>query len=77
MKIQVFGPGCIRCKTTYQNVINACSELQIAADISHETDVSKFAEFGIMATPAVLINGKLVVSGKVPTVAELKKIIKS
>jgi small redox-active disulfide protein 2 len=75
MKIQVAGPGCPRCQTTEKNVINACAELNLAADISHIHDVKEFAKLGVMFTPAVIVDGKIVVSGKVPTVGQLKKIL--
>jgi small redox-active disulfide protein 2 len=75
MKIQVAGPGCPRCQTTEKNVINACAELNLAADISHITDVKEFVKLGVRFTPAVIVNGKIVSSGKVPTVEELKGIL--
>lgn len=75
MKIQVAGPGCPRCQTTEQNVINACAELGLAADISHIYDVKEFASLGVRLTPAVIVDGRVVVSGKVPTVEELKKLL--
>ena len=76
MKIQVVGPGCPRCQTTEKNVFNACAELDLAADIVHVRNVSEFAKLGVMMTPAVLVDGKIVVSGKVPTVAELKQLLR-
>jgi len=75
MKIQIAGPGCLRCQTTEKNVINACAELDLAADISHIFDVKDIAKLGIMMTPAVIVDGKVVMSGKVPTVGELKAIL--
>jgi len=75
MKIQIAGPGCPRCQATEKNVINACAELNLAADISHIYDVKEFATLGVRMTPAVLIDGKIVVSGRVPTVAELKELL--
>lgn len=74
MKIQIVGPGCPRCQATEKNVFNACAELNLAADISHVYDVKDFAKLGVRITPAVVVDGKVVVSGKVPTVEELKKI---
>ncbi len=74
MKIQIVGPGCPRCEATERNVFNACAELDLAADISHVRDVRQFAALGVVLTPAVLVDGRLVVAGKVPTVAELKEI---
>ncbi|MGQ9635750.1 MAG: thioredoxin family protein [Bryobacteraceae bacterium] len=75
MKIQIAGPGCPRCQATERNVISACAELNLAADISHIYDVKEFAALGVRITPAVLVDGKIVVSGKVPTVAELKQLL--
>jgi len=74
MKIQVCGPGCKRCMTTEQNVIDACAALNLAADVSHVFEVMEFMKLGVMTTPAVLVDGQIVVSGKIPTVEELKKI---
>jgi small redox-active disulfide protein 2 len=75
MKIQIAGPGCPRCEVTERNVFNACAALNLAADISHLRDVKQFAALGVVLTPAVLVDGKVVVSGRVPTVAELKQIL--
>jgi small redox-active disulfide protein 2 len=75
MKIQIAGPGCPRCEVTERNVFNACAELNLAADISHVRDAKQFAALGVVLTPAVLVDGKVVVSGRVPTVAELKQIL--
>ncbi len=76
MKIQIAGPGCARCQTTEKNVINACAELDLAADISHIYDVKEYAALGVRVTPAVIVDGKIVISGRVPTVEELKKLLK-
>ena len=75
MKIIVAGPGCARCHVTEKNVIDACAALNLAADISHEFDVKSFRNLGVRVTPAVIVNDKIVISGKIPTVDELKKIL--
>lgn len=75
MKIQVAGPGCPRCLTTEKNVFNACAELDLAADITHVFDVRQYAALGVRMTPAVVVDGQVVVSGRVPTVEELKKLL--
>lgn len=75
MKIQVCGPGCKRCTTTEQNVIDACASLNLAADVSHVFDVKEFMKLGVMTTPAIVVDGKIILSGRVPTVEELKKIL--
>lgn len=75
MKIQIVGPGCPRCKETEQNVINACAELNLEADISHIYDVKEYAKLGVKLTPAVIVDGKILISGKVPTKEEIKKLL--
>jgi len=75
MKIQVAGPGCPRCQETEKNVREACSQLNLAADISHVFDMKEFIKLGVLFTPAVIVDGKIVVSGKLPTVEELKKLL--
>ncbi len=75
MKIQVCGPGCARCHATEKNVIEACAQLNLPAEVRHVFDMLKFAVLGVRVTPAVVVDGKIVVSGKIPTVEELKKIL--
>ncbi len=75
MKIQVAGPGCMNCKTTEQRVFNACAELGVDADISHVYDWNEMAKLGVLRTPAVVIDGEIVVMGGVPSVADLKNLI--
>lgn len=75
MRIQIAGPGCPNCVTTEMNVVNACAELDLTADISHVTNISEILELGVMRTPAVVLDGEVVISGSVPTVSELKMIL--
>jgi small redox-active disulfide protein 2 len=74
MKIQIAGPGCPNCQNTERNVVNACAELDFAADVSHVTNIADILDLGVMRTPAVVIDGEVVLSGRVPTVSELKDI---
>ena len=75
MKIQIAGPGCPNCQNTERNVIDACAALELAADISHVTNIADILELGVMRTPAVVIDGEVVISGRVPTVSELKNML--
>ena len=75
MKIQIAGPGCPNCQNTERNVANACAALDFAADISHVTNIADILDLGVMRTPAVVIDGEVVISGRVPTVSELKDIL--
>ena len=56
-------------------MFNACAELDLAADISHVYDVKEVVKLGVRFTPAVVVDGKVVISGKVPRVDELRKIL--
>lgn len=75
MKIQIAGPGCPNCQNTERNVIDACAELDFPADISHLTNIADILDLGVMRTPAVVIDGEVVISGRVPTVSELKDML--
>ncbi len=75
MKIQVVGPGCPRCQMTEKNVINACAALDLDADISHAYDAKEFVKLGVRFTPAVIVDGQIAVSGRIPTVGELKSLL--
>lgn len=75
MKILIAGPGCARCRTTEKIVKDVCSELKLNADISHLYDFKEYLQYGVRITPAIIIDEKVVLSGKVPSPDEVKEII--
>ena len=75
MKIEVIGPGCARCVTTEKNVREAVKQLGIKAEIIKVTNIAEFANKGVMFTPGVVVDGEVKISGKIPTIEELKKIL--
>ena len=75
MEIKVLGTGCSNCKTLEKAVISVLSDLKIEANVIKEEDIQKIMAFGIMKTPGLVINGKVVLSGRVPNSKELKEII--
>jgi small redox-active disulfide protein 2 len=75
MDIKVLGTGCAKCKTLEKKTHQAVSELNLDADIEKVEDIQKIMEYGILHTPGLVINGKIVLSGKVPKVAQLKEIL--
>jgi small redox-active disulfide protein 2 len=75
MEIKILGPGCSRCKTLEKEVINTLAELNIVADVSKVEDIVKIMEYGIMHTPGLLINGKVIMSGRIPSPSEVKEIL--
>ena len=74
-RIQILGTGCPKCKKTYERVEQAVRELGICAEIEKIEDLKAIMNFGIMVTPAVAIDGDVKVSGKIPSVDEIKKYI--
>jgi len=75
MKIEVVGPGCARCVTTEKNVHEALKQLGVNAEVAKLTNVAEFAKKDVMFTPAVIINGQVKISGRIPSVEELRDII--
>lgn len=75
LTIKVYGSGCKGCKSLHQNVIDALAEMNIAADVQYITDMQKIMETGVMSLPALAVNEKIVSSGKVLSVAEVRKFL--
>jgi small redox-active disulfide protein 2 len=75
MKIQILGTGCPKCAKTYENTDQAVRELGLSADIEKVEDLKAIMSFGIMMTPALAIDGKVMMAGKVPSVDEVKRLI--
>ena len=73
--IKVLGTGCSRCKSLEKATVNAVKELNIEANIERVEDIQKIMAYGIMRTPALVINGKIALNGRVPGIPELKEII--
>lgn len=66
VRIQVLGPGCFNCDKMERDVREVLAELEIPGDLSHVTDPSEIAKFGVTGTPALVINGRIVSVGTVP-----------
>jgi small redox-active disulfide protein 2 len=72
MEIKVLGPGCARCEKTEQMVKEAVAEAGLAAEVEKVTDVMKIAGYGVLGTPAVVVDGKVKSVGKIPSKEEIK-----
>ncbi len=77
MTIKVLGPGCVNCRTLESRTREALSQLGLPASLEKVEDVKLIATYGIMRTPGLVIDGKVVFSGQVPTVDKLKEILLS
>ena len=71
LTIKVLGPGCTRCSDLEKLCINVLAENDIDADLQKVTDIKEIAGYGIMSTPALIINEKVMVSGKLPSKSTL------
>jgi len=75
MEIKVLGPGCPKCKTTEKAVIDAVNASGKDIKVTKVEDIIEIMNFGVMRTPAIVVNNKVVLSGKVPSQKELEEII--
>ncbi|HAF30701.1 MAG TPA: thioredoxin family protein [Bacteroidales bacterium] len=75
MEIKVLGTGCPKCKALEKATRDVVAEMQIEANISKVEDIMKIMEYGVMHTPALVVNGKVVLSGRVPSSNEIKELI--
>lgn len=76
MEIKVLGTGCSNCKALYASVEKAIAEEGIEASLVKEEDLMKIMEYDVMRLPALAVDGKVVASGKVLSVAEVKALLK-
>jgi len=75
MEIKILGTGCSNCKALEKSVINALTEMDLSANVSKIEDIQKIMAYGIMRTPGLVIDEKVVLTGRVPAMNELKEII--
>lgn len=73
--LKILGGGCANCKTLYKNAEEAAKNLGVECSFEKVTDFKKIAEYGVMRTPALVIDGKVVVSGSVPSVKEIEGLL--
>jgi len=76
MKIEVLGTGCFTCLMLEAMVKETAARLGLNAEVSHVYDIEEIIERGVMMTPALAIDGKLKISGKLPSKSELERLIK-
>ena len=71
MVIKVLGQGCNNCRELTQRIMDVMSELNLAADLEHVTDIKAIAQYGVLGSPALIINGKVMAVGSVPSKKKL------
>ena len=75
MKIQILGTGCAKCNALTMATEQAAQTLGLPYELEKVTDLKQIMAFGVMTTPALVVDGQVKVSGKVPSVAELKMLL--
>ena len=74
-KIEVLGPGCSRCKETYRVVRQVVETDHLDVDVEKVESMERMIELGLIATPGVAVDGKVVFSGRIPKSEEIRKIL--
>lgn len=74
-KIEILGPGCVRCKETYRVVQHVVEEAGLDVDLVKNESIDRMVELGLIATPAVAIDGKVVLYGRIPKVEEVRAVL--
>jgi small redox-active disulfide protein 2 len=74
-KIEILGMGCAKCNQLESNARKAVAETGVEAEVSHVADLKKIADYKVLFTPAIVIDGVVKASGKISSVEEIKKWI--
>lgn len=74
-KIQILGTGCPKCMKLAENAEAAARQLGIEYEIKKITDINEIINFGVMATPALAVDGEVKVVGKVPSPEQIKQLL--
>jgi len=73
LEIKVLGPGCAQCDRLEMELMEIMIEMNLPADLEHITDIKEIGKYGVMGMPALIVNGKVMCTGKVPTKRKLKE----
>lgn len=75
MEIKVLGTGCAKCKTLEKQTRLAVEEMGITAEVVKIEDIVEIMNFGVMTTPALVVDGQVVIKGKVPSLEDIKMLL--
>ncbi len=75
MRIEILGMGCPKCKKLYENALAALKNVGKEAEVVKVEDLAKIGEYGIAMTPALAIDGKVKVAGRIPDITEIQKMV--
>jgi small redox-active disulfide protein 2 len=74
-KIEILGPGCTRCRETFRVVKHVVEESGLDIEVVKDESYERMAALGLMATPGVAVDGKLVISGRIPKASEVRDLL--
>lgn len=77
MVLKILGGGCKNCQKLYENAKDALAKLGVDAEIVKVTDMMQIAKYGVMRTPALVIDEKVAVSGRVPSASDIEKMLRN
>lgn len=75
MEIKILGPGCPKCKALEKTTSEAVAQMGVEARVVKEEDIMRIMSYGVMHTPGLVIDEKVVISGRVPSLKEIKEFI--
>ncbi|MCX4358467.1 MAG: thioredoxin family protein [Rikenellaceae bacterium] len=75
MEVKVLGAGCAKCKTTYRAIEKVVEENGLDVKLTKVEDIAEIINSGVMATPAVTVDGEVKIKGRVPSESEIKRIL--
>ncbi len=74
-QIKVLGPGCAKCKTTYNNVLQAIKETGVEAEVTKIEDIEEMMKYDVLTTPVLMIDEVVKVKGRVADISEIKEFL--
>ncbi len=74
-QIKILGPGCARCRQLAEAAEEAARQLGLSCELEKVTDLDRIMQYGVMMTPALVVDGQVKLYGRVPPVAEIKRIL--
>lgn len=75
MNIKVLGPGCPKCKTTYNNVLEALKQTGLEAQVEKIEDIEEMMKYNVLTTPVLMIDEVAMIKGRVADVNEIKQLL--
>ena len=75
MEVKVLGPGCAKCKTTFQVIEKVIKENNLEVKLTKVDDIMEMMSYNIMTTPAVVVDGEVKMKGQVPSESDVKRLL--